>query len=104
MVEAAFHIPPAPQVADGFQIAVFVSPGVRNLHLEKALFTGSIEQKIFHFTPVTGRRAFLTGVGMVVEIHLPKSTTQFLAQLSGNVHNCLTYIYPAPYTHRHLYF
>ena len=38
MVEAAFHIPPAPQVADGFQLAVFVSPRVRNLHLEKACF------------------------------------------------------------------
>lgn len=33
---------------------------------------------------------------MVVLIHLPKSTTQFLAQLSGNVYNCLTHIYPAP--------
>ena len=48
----------------------------------KGLLTGSTEQKIFHFTPVTGRRAFLTGVGMVVEIHLPKSTTQFLAHRS----------------------
>ena len=52
MVEAAFHIPPAPQVADGFQLAVFVSPRVRNLHLEKAcLLEGHREENISFYSP-----------------------------------------------------
>ena len=46
-VHIAFHIPPAPQVADGFQIAVFVSPGVRNLHLEKACLLVVQSRKYF---------------------------------------------------------
>ena len=41
------------EVADGFQIADFVSPGTGSLHLEKACLLVNIEQKTFHFiTPV----------------------------------------------------
>lgn len=37
------------EVADGFQTADFVSPGLGNLHLEKACLLVKIEQKTFHF-------------------------------------------------------
>ena len=41
------------EVADGFQIADFVSLGIGSLHLEKACLLVNIEQKTFHFiTPV----------------------------------------------------
>ena len=39
----------AKEVADGFQTADFVSPGLGNLHLEKACLLVKIEQKTFHF-------------------------------------------------------
>ena len=39
---------PREEVADGFQIAGFVSPRLRNLHLEKPCLL--VGQKIFHFT------------------------------------------------------
>ena len=40
------------EVADGFQIAGFVSPGRRNLPLEKACLLVEVKQKTFHFTVV----------------------------------------------------
>ena len=40
------------EVVDGFQIAGFVSPGCRNLHLEKACLLVEVKQKTFHFTIV----------------------------------------------------
>ena len=40
------------EIADGFQIAGFVSPGRRNLTLEKACLLVEVKQKTFHFTVV----------------------------------------------------
>lgn len=40
------------EVADGFQITAFVSPGRGNLRLEKLVLLVEVKQKTFHFTIV----------------------------------------------------